>query len=126
MASIVHSIDRQREGSEINYGAELCKQKSMEHLEQYNLLRGLLSVDFEEVGDDREIGPSSLFGVVYRGSWKIRRGLTFSLNFSLKRSDHWEDEKSGWRTLPCERIPQIKLSLVVLLGAGRCCLREKR
>uniref|UniRef100_G3MSJ7 Uncharacterized protein n=1 Tax=Amblyomma maculatum TaxID=34609 RepID=G3MSJ7_AMBMU len=54
MAQIIES---QREGAEVYTGAELCKQKSIELLEELHLPRGLLPLaDMEEVGFNRSTG----------------------------------------------------------------------
>ena len=52
----VKTVESQREGAEIYHGAELCKQKSMELLEEVQLPRGLLPLQLEEVGYNRETG----------------------------------------------------------------------
>ncbi|XP_078431287.1 uncharacterized protein LOC144703079 [Wolffia australiana] len=51
------TIDEHREGAEVYTGDELCKQKTVELLEELHLPRGLLPVDnVEEVGYNRKTG----------------------------------------------------------------------
>ena len=52
------SIEANREGAEIYAGDDLCRQKSIELLEELNLPRGLLPMDgnVEELGINRQTG----------------------------------------------------------------------
>lgn len=51
------TIDAHREGAEVYVGDELCRQKSIELLEELHLPRGLLPIEnVEEVGYNRQTG----------------------------------------------------------------------
>ncbi|KAG0498158.1 hypothetical protein HPP92_002849 [Vanilla planifolia] len=54
---MVQTIENNREDAEIYHGAELCKKKSMELLEQVHLPLGLLPLnELEEVGYNHKTG----------------------------------------------------------------------
>lgn len=53
----MQAIERQREGAEVYHGAEVCKKKSVELLEEIHLPKGLLPLSgLEEVGYNRATG----------------------------------------------------------------------
>ncbi|KAG0502390.1 hypothetical protein HPP92_002462 [Vanilla planifolia] len=55
--AMVQTIENNREDAEIYHGAELCKKKSMELLEQVHLPLGLLPLnELEEVGYNHKTG----------------------------------------------------------------------
>ncbi|XP_008783947.1 uncharacterized protein LOC103703026 [Phoenix dactylifera] len=55
--SAMQAIERQREGAEVFHGAEICKKRSTDLLEELHLPRGLLPLSgLDEVGFNRETG----------------------------------------------------------------------